>query len=44
MKFQYIYISFEGGLIQINCLKTGILIYNNSTVDPILVENEVANF
>jgi hypothetical protein len=34
-------VAFEAGEIQVNNLYTGALIYNNATVKPIKIENEI---
>lgn len=41
-KCEYLLLSFEEGLVQINLLETGQLLYNNITVEPIKLENEIA--
>lgn len=39
---KFLIVAFEGGEIQINNLYTGALIYNNSNVEPIKIEYEIA--
>lgn len=41
-KCEHLLLSFEEGLVQVNLLATGQLLYNNITVEPIKLENEIA--
>ena len=40
---KFLLVAFEAGEIQVNNLFTGALIYNNSNVKPIKIENEITN-
>ena len=41
-KKEFMIVAFEGGEIQVNQLKTGVLLYNDHNVNPIKIENEIA--
>lgn len=41
--FEYLILAFEEGLLQINDMHTGDLVYNGNAVDPIKFENEISH-